>query len=140
MTRILHSSVRLLAIGVMAAAMTLPAHAQSVPNWNVKLPANPGTSSQTVALASGVLSVERVFPQNTTQFSVPLNQIAAISQPYLYKTNWLIDLKLSKKTTMVNTLNVGMVDRSPVAEVSLLFMNRADAAQARAYLMAHLRA
>ena len=120
--------------------MTLPAHAQSLPNWNVKLPANPGTSSQTVVLASGVLSVKRVFAQNTVQVSVPLNQIATVSQPYLYKTNWLIDLKLSKKATQVNALNLGLVDRSPVAEVSLLFLNRADAAQARAYLMTHLHA
>ena len=132
-------SLRLLAIAIAAAAIALPALAQSLPNWNVKLPGNPGTGSQKVVLASGALSVERVFPQNTMQFSVPLKQIATISQPYLYKTNWLIDLKLSKKTTLVNTLNVGMVDRTPVAEVSLLFLNRADAAQARAYLMTHLR-
>jgi hypothetical protein len=72
------------------------------------------------------------------QVSVPLKQITTISQPYLYQKNWLIDLKLSKKATLVNKLNVGMVDRSAVAEVSLLFLNRADAAQARAYLMTQL--
>jgi hypothetical protein len=136
--RILRSSRGLLAIAVAAGAMALPAHAQSLPNWNVKLPANPGASSQTVTIRSGALSVVRVFPQNTMQISIPLKQITTISQPYLYKSDWLIDLKLSKKATMVNKLNVGMVDRSPTGEVSLLFLNRADAAQARAYLIAHL--
>lgn len=113
---------------------------QSVPNWNVKLPARPGASSQKVTLASGVLTIERVFPQNTMDVTVPTKQIASISQPYQYQTNWLIDLKLTKSATMINKLTTGLVDRSPVGEVSLLFLNRADAAQARAYLLTHLHA
>ena len=83
-------------------------------------------------------NVDRVFPQNVVHVSVPLKNVVTISQPYLYKNGWLIDLKLGKKAMMVNTLNVGMVDRTPTDEVSLLFLNRVDAAQARAYLMKRL--
>jgi hypothetical protein len=117
-----------IAIVLVTASAALP---QSVPHWNVKLPAKPGVSSQKVTLAAGVLTIERVFP---------LTQIASISQPYQYQTNWLIDLKLTKNATMVNKLITGLVDRSPVGEVSLLFLNRTDAAQARAYLLTHLHA
>ena len=134
-----HGALRLAAIAA-AVAVAFPAFAQSVPHWNVTLPASPGTSSQKVSIAYGVLSVERTFPQNTMQVLVPLKQIATISQPYAYKGNWLIDLKLSRNATIVNKLNVGMVDRTPTREVSLMFLNRADAAQARAYLLTHLHA
>jgi hypothetical protein len=126
-----------IAIVLVTASAALP---QSVPHWNVKLPAKPGVSSQKVTLAAGVLTIERVFPQNTMDVTVPLTQIASISQPYQYQTNWLIDLKLTKNATMVNKLITGLVDRSPVGEVSLLFLNRTDAAQARAYLLTHLHA
>ena len=139
MPSILRISGRLLVVAAAVVAVTLPAYAQTLPNWNVTLPANPGSSSQKVSINHGILSVERTFPQNTLLVLVPLKQIATISQPYLYQKTWLIDLELSKHATMVNKLNLGMVDRSSVGEVSLLFLNRADAAQAREYLMARLR-
>ncbi len=87
-----------------------------------------------------MLTIERVFAQNTIDVTVPVTQIASISQPYQYQTNWLLDLKLTKRVTLVNKLITGLIDRTPVAEVSLLFLNRADAARARAYLVARLRA
>ena len=136
----MRSGYRLALTLALALAAPVPAIAQSVPHWNVKLPARPGTTAQKVTLAAGVLTIERVFPQNTMDVTVPMTQIASITQPYQYQTNWLIDLKLTKNAMMVNKLITGLVDRSPVGEVSLLFLNRADAAQARAYLLTHLHA
>jgi hypothetical protein len=129
---------RLAAIVAAALAVASPVSAQSLPHWNVTLPANPGTSTQKVTVAAGVLSVDRVFPQNTVHVSLPLKDVASITQPYRYQNNWLIDLKLRKKAVMVNTLNVGMIDRTPTDTVSLLFLNRSDAAQARAFLLQRL--
>lgn len=130
---------RLLVVAAAVFAIELPAAAQSLPHWNVTLPANPGTSTQKVSVAGGVLSTDRVFPQNTVHVGVPLKDITSITQPYVYQKNWAIDLKLSKKTTMVNKLNLGMIDRTPTDEVSLFFLTRADAAAARSYLLLRRR-
>lgn len=129
-----YGSVFIAALAV-ALAVAAPASAQAVPHWNAKLPAQPGTATQTVVLAGGVLKIRRAFPQNTMTVTVPVAQIAAVSQPYQYQSNWLIDLKLRRSVTLVNTLETGLVDRSQVTSVSLLFLDRADAAGARAYLL-----
>jgi hypothetical protein len=139
MMRTLATSRSFFTVAIGVAAIILPAYAARLPHWNVTLPANPGTSTQRVSIAAGVLSTDRVFPQNTVHIAFPLKNISSVTQPYIYKKNWLIDLKLSKKTMMVSKLNVGMVDRTPTDEVSLFFLNRADAANARSYLLAHLR-
>jgi hypothetical protein len=133
-------SCRVLAAAIALLAVARPAGAQTAPHWNVQLPAHPGTGSQKVTIASGVLTVWRTFPQNTMQISVPLKDVTSISQPYLYQNDWLIDLKLSTKVTMVNKLNVGMVDRTQISEASLMFLDQADAVQARTYLLARLHA
>jgi hypothetical protein len=136
MMRTFGTSRSFFAVAIAVVAMLLPAYAATVPHWNVTLPANPGTSTQRVSIAAGVLSTDRVFPQNTVHIAFPLKDVVSITQPYLYQKNWLIDLKLRKKTMMVSKLNLGMVDRTPSDEVSLFFLNRADAAAARAYLLA----
>jgi hypothetical protein len=138
MMRTFGTSRSFFAVAVAVVAMMLPAYAAGLPHWNVTLPANPGTSTQRVSITAGVLSTDRVFPQNTVHIAFPLKDVTSITQPYLYQKNWLIDLKLRKKTMMVSKLNVGMVDRTPSDEVSLFFLNRADAAAARAYLLAQL--
>ncbi|HEX3466741.1 MAG TPA: hypothetical protein VHT05_01420 [Candidatus Elarobacter sp.] len=127
-------------IAALAVALTAatPAGAQPLPNWNVKLPAHPGSATQTVALAGGVLTLRRTFPQNTMTVSVPLTRISAVSQPYEYQSNWLIDLRLGKNVTLVNKLTTGLVDRTPVPTVSLMFPNANDAAGARTYLLQRL--
>jgi hypothetical protein len=136
MMRTFGTSRSFFAVAIAVVAMLLPAYAATVPHWNVTLPANPGTSTQRVSIAAGVLSTDRVFPQNTVHIAFPLKDVVSVTQPYLYQKNWLIDLKLRKKTMMVSKLNLGLVDRTASDEVSLFFLNRADAAAARAYLLA----
>jgi hypothetical protein len=127
-------------LAVAFAVLPLAAVAQSLPHWNVTLPADPGTSTQKVALTATSLTIDSVFPQNKIHSAVPLKSIASITQPYLYKNkNWLIDLKLSPKATMTNTLTVvSHTESEQVDEVSLQFLKQSDAAAARAYLLAHL--
>jgi hypothetical protein len=133
-----HRAVFLATIAAIVLVPAMAVFAQTQPNWNITLPADPGTGSQKVRLESGVLNVSRTFPQNTVRFSVPMKQIATITSPYQYKKNWLIDLHLSKKTTIVNSLDVvHTVDRTPADEVSLMFLSQADAAQAREFLLSH---
>ena len=128
----------LLAITGIALAPFPAALAQSQPNWNITLPADPGTGTQKVSLESGILNVSRTFPQNTMRVSVPVKQITTISSPYLYKKNWLIDLHLSEKVTMTNALKVvNTVDKTQTDELSLLFLSQADATQARTFLLSH---
>jgi biopolymer transport protein ExbD len=128
------------ALALFIAAMPLAADAQTVPNWNVTLPAAPGTSTQKVTLTSSSLTINSVFSQSKFREVVPLKSIKSITQPYLYTNkNWLIDLKVSPKVTTVNTITVvNSVQTDQVDEVSLQFLKRADAAAARAYLLAHL--
>jgi hypothetical protein len=128
------------AFALFAGALPMVAGAQAVPHWNVTLPAAPGTSTQRVTLTSTTLTIDSVFPQNNIRSVVPLKSITSITQPYLYTNkNWLIDLKVSPKVAMVNTLTVvSHTETNQVDEVSLQFLKRADAAAARAYLLAHL--
>jgi hypothetical protein len=121
-------------------ALPVAAVAQAVPHWNVTLPAAPGKSTQKVTLTSSTLTIDSVFSQGSVHEVVPLKSITSITKPYLYTNkNWLIDLKLSPKATQVNTLpSVNSIQTNQVDEVSLQFLNEADAAAARAYLMAHL--
>jgi hypothetical protein len=125
---------------VAALAIPVAVAAQTVPHWNVTLPADPGTSKQKVTLTRTTLTIDGVFPQNKIRTVVPLKSIVSITQPYLYKNkNWLIDLKVSPKATMVNTITVvSSSDTSQVDEVSLQFLNRSDASTARTYLLAHM--
>jgi hypothetical protein len=127
---------RLLTFAGIFVTLSVPAFAQSVPNWNVTLPADPGTATQAVRLASGVLTVDRKFSTGSFHFAVPLKSVTSITEPYLYKKNWLIDLHLTKKISAVNTMNAGMVQTLDTDEPSLLFLNKADAAAGRAYLLA----
>jgi hypothetical protein len=126
------------AIAVFGAV--LPAVAQSVPNWNVTLPANPDRGVQKVTLVAGRLTATVTYSQNTFHFSLPLKTVASITPPYLYTSKaWLIDLKLRQKTITVNNITpINKVDKTPVDEVSLQFLTRADAAAGRAYLLAHM--
>jgi hypothetical protein len=128
------------ALVLFAAAPPVVAGAQAVPNWNVTLPAAPGTSKQKVTLTSSLLTIDSVFPQNKIRSVVPLKSITSITQPYLYTNkNWLIDMKVSPKVAMVNTLTVvSHTETDQVDEVSLQFLKQADAAAARAYILAHL--
>lgn len=123
-----------------AVAVPVAAVAQAVPHWNVTLPAAPGKSTQKVTLTSSTLTIDSVFSQNSIHTVVPLKSITSITKPYLYTNkNWLIDLKLNPKATEVDTLpSVNSIQRNQVDEVSLQFLNEADAAAARAYLMEHL--
>jgi hypothetical protein len=125
----------LFAFALVLVTLALPAFAQSVPNWNVTLPADPGTATQAVSLASGILTVNRKFSTGSFHFAVPLKSVRSITEPYLYKKNWLIDLHLTKKISAVNTMNAGMVQTMDTDEPSLLFLNKADAAAGRAYLL-----
>ena len=133
---------RPLRLAFMAALLAMPAAAlaQAVPHWNAKLPASPGTSTQKDTLTASTLTIDSVFAQNEIHEVVPLKSITSISKPYVYTNkNWLIDLNLSPKATQINTLTVvNSVDTNKVDEVSLQFTNEADAAAARAYLMARL--
>ncbi len=96
-----------LAFAIALLGTTLPAFAQAVPNWNVTIPANPGTGKQKVTLVAGRLTVNVQYAQNLWHFSLPLKTVASITKPYLYTNKaWLIDLKLSKKTVTVNTIAV----------------------------------
>jgi hypothetical protein len=128
------------ALVIFAAAMPAVAGAQAVPKWNVTLPAAPGTSTQKVTLTSTTLTIKSVFSQSNFVAVVPLKSIKSITQPYLYTNkNWLIDLKLSPKVTTVNNVTVvNSVQTEQADEVSLQFLKQADAAAARAYLLAHL--
>jgi hypothetical protein len=130
------SLVLLLAVVVIPIA----AAAQAVPHWNVTLPADPGTSTQKVKLTATKLTIDSVFPQNKIHWVVPLKSIVSITKPYLYKNkNWLIDLNVKPKATMVNTLTVvSHTESNQVDQVSLQFLKEADAAAARTYLTAHL--
>jgi hypothetical protein len=133
--------IRALLLALLAAvALPVAAAAQTVPHWNVTLPASPGTSTQKVTLTATTLTIDGVFPQNKIHTVVPLKSILSITKPYLYTNkNWLIDLKLSPKATQVNTLTVvSHTDTNQIDEASLQFLKEADAAAARTYLMAHL--
>ncbi len=125
----------LFAVAVAFVLMRVPAIAQNVPHWNVTLPADPGTATQTVSLASGTVTIDRKFSEGSFRFAAPLKSVVSITQPYVYKKNWLIDLHLSKKITATNTMNAGMVQTRDTDEVSILFLSKSDAAGARAYLL-----
>jgi hypothetical protein len=131
-----HSFWRLaLAVAVAFVLPQAPVIAQNVPHWNVTLPADPGTATQTVSLTSGTVTVDRKFSEGSFQVAVPLKSVVSITQPYVYKKNWLIDLHLSKKITATNKMNVGMVQTRDTDEVSILFLSKSDAADARTYLL-----
>jgi hypothetical protein len=132
------STRRLYAFAGLLVSLSVPAFAQSPPNWNVTLPADPGSSTQKVSVNSGVLTVDRKFSEGSFHFAAPLKSIASITEPYLYKKNWLIDLHLNKKISVINSMNVGMVQTRDTDEVSLLFLNKADASTGRAYLLSLL--
>ena len=127
-----------LAIALLGTA--LPAFGQSIPHWNVTLPANPDRGVQKVTLVAGKLTVNVAYSQNTFHFSLPLKTVASITPPYLYDGKaWLIDLKLRQKTVTVNSITpINKVDKTPEDEVSIQFLTRADAAAGRAYLLAHM--
>ena len=123
----------------MAITMPLAAIAQAVPNWNVTLPAAPGTSTQKVTLTPATRWPSTSFAQQDAR-RVPLIR-SLISKPYLYTNkNWLIDLNVKPKVNQVNTLTVvSHTDTTAVDQVSIQFLKEADAAAGRSYLMAHLK-
>jgi hypothetical protein len=128
------------AFAIAVLGTVLPAFAQSVPNWNVTLPANPDKGVQKVTLVAGRLTATVTYSQNTFHFSLPLKTVASITPPYLYSNKaWLIDLKLRQKTITVNNITpINKIDKTPADEVSLQFLTQADAAAGRAYLLAHM--
>jgi hypothetical protein len=128
------------AIAIALLGTVLPALAQGVPNWNVTIPASPGTGVQKVTLVAGRLTVNVAYSQNTFHFSLPLKTVGSITPPYLYTNKaWLIDLKLRQKTITVNTITpINKIDKTPADEVSIQFLTQGDAAAGRAYLLAHM--
>jgi hypothetical protein len=128
------------AVAIALLGTVVPALAQSVPHWNVTVPANPGTGAQKVKLVAGRLTLDVAYSQGTFHFSLPLKTVASITPPYLYTNKaWLIDLKLRQKTVTVTTVPmINKVDKTPADEVSIQFLTRADAAAGRAYLLAHM--
>jgi hypothetical protein len=129
-----------LAFAMALLGTVLPAFGQSVPNWNVTLPANPDRGVQKVTLVAGRLTATVTYSENTFHFSLPLKTVASITPPYLYTSKaWLIDLKLRVKTVTVNAITpINKVDKTPTDQVSIQFLTQADAAAGRAYLLAHM--
>ncbi len=134
-------SMPLFLSAVLFAMLPLAAVAQAAPNWNVTLPADPGTSKQTVTLSPTALTLTAVFPQNKIKDTVALASIVSVGKPELYKKTWQLDLKLKPKSgTDVNVLSeINRTDTNKIDDLYISFLTEADAAAGRTFLLAHLR-